>query len=206
MGIKKKIELLEQQKKKRQKRIIIGVFVSVCIIAIAVVVIIVSQKQKPDTQPSVGGVTPAPTIRLALDSNGDLRVPVDTLENRLNYITYGGKEELIFLKDSNGGIRTAFDTCEECYPGGKVRFTLSGGTLTCSLCGTRQPQSVLGTDSWGGCKPISITPNMRNDTDTEVVIPAGILNYAIDMFAHWDRSDFSVSFGTYGTDAAHTHE
>lgn len=196
MGRRKQLEQerLEQQKKKRRKQIIIGTSVLVCIIALIAVWIITARPASVST------------ISIAPDSNGDLRVAVDSLQDHLNYIDYGGAEELIFWKDGDGVIRTAFDTCEECYSGGNVHFTLSGDTLTCSLCGTTQSVSILGTDGWGGCKPVSITTDMRNDAGTEVVIPAAILAYAADMFSHWDASDFSVSFADYGTDGAHIHE
>ena len=201
MGKNEKIEQSGQQKKKRQKRIITG---TVCIAITAVVIIACQPKQKE--QPPEGGAMPTSTIRLVLDDNGDLRVPVDILGDRLKYVNYGGKEALIILKDSDGGIRTALDTCEECYASGNVHFTSNGIILTCRQCGTEQPQSDLGTEFWGGCRPISITSKMRDDTDTEVVIPAGVLNYAEDMFKHWDQGDFSVSFNVYGTDEANVNE
>jgi len=205
MGRKsRKIEQLEQQKKRRRKYIIAGVSGLVFIIAL-IVVFTVILRPKQGSRPYGGGAAMTGAIQLFADSNGDLRVPLDRLRPRLNYISYGGDEELIVWKDGNGVIRTAFDTCEECYSRGNVRFTLSGNILTCSVCGTTQPLSVLGTEGWGGCRPVSITPAMRNDTDTEVVLPAAVLDYAADMFSHWKASDFSVSFAVYGTGEAHTH-
>jgi len=179
-------ERLEQQKKKRQKQIIIGALLSVCTIA---VIVVLSNLSKP---------VPASIISSAPDSNGDLRVAVDSLKKGMNYIEFGSNEELIFFKDNDGAIKTAFDTCEECYARGNVRFTLSEDILTCSVCGTTQSISILGTESWGGCKPLSITSDMRNDTDAEVVIPAAVLSYSNDMFSQWDTSDFSISLAGYG--------
>lgn len=195
MGKRQKLEheRLKRQKKKRRKQIIIGASISVCVITLIVVLAF-------NAQPS------SSTLNIASDSNGDLHIAMDSLQNGLNYIDYGSDEELLLWKDSDGVIRTAFDTCEECYSRGNVHFTLSGSTLTCNLCGTTQSVSTLGTDSWGGCQPISITPDMRNDTDTEVIISDAILSYAEDMFSHWDASDYSVSFADYGTDEQHIHE
>jgi hypothetical protein len=202
MGRKKRLEQQEQQKKKqqKQKKIIIIASVSICVIALIIVLVIILQQptQRRNYQAYGGGMAVASTIRISPDSNGDLRIPKDRLQNRLNYIAYGGKEDLIVWKDNNGEIKTALDTCEECYSKGSVHLTLSGSILSCSLCGTTQAVSVLGTEGWGGCRPISITPAMRNDTDTEVVLPAEVLTFARVMFSRWDALDFSVSFADYG--------
>ncbi len=187
MGKRKRLELerLAQEKKKRRKQIIIGGSLSVCVIALIAVFVMVS---KP---------APASTISSIPDSNGDLRVVVDSLQNGINYVDFGGNEEIIFFKDDDGVIKTAFDTCEECYAEGNVHFTLNEDTLTCNVCGTTQSVSILGTESWGGCQPLSITSDMRSDTDIEAVIPAAVLSYAEDMFSHWDTSDFSISLADY---------
>jgi hypothetical protein len=207
MGRRKiKFEQLKQQKEKRQKRIIIGASVAVFVIALVVIIIIVSRQAQTQSYQSYGGVATTSSIRLTPDSDGDLRVPLDRLQSRLTYVSYGGSEELIFWRDNSGVIRTAFDTCVECYPRGSVHFTLSGNILTCSQCGTTQPLSVLITDGWGGCRPVLITPAMRNDTDTEVVLSSAVLSYAGDMFSQWRASDFSLSFAVYGTDEAHILE
>ena len=202
MGRRKdKAEQLQQQKERRRKYIIVGVSVSVFIIGLIVALIVILQPRQGSQTPA-GRIATSSTIQLAPDSNGDLRVPLNRLQNRLQYIAYGGREELLLWRDSNGVIRTAFDTCEECYSRGNVRFTLSGNILTCSQCGVTQPVSVLGTEGWGGCRPVAVTPAMRNDTDTEVVVPAAVLAYARDMFSRWNASDFSISFAAYGTDRA----
>ena len=180
-------ERFEQKKKEKRNKRIVGISVSVCIIAAIVVLVILSQ-------PAV--VIP---VGFAHDANGDLHIAVDSLQENLNYIDFGGTEELILWKDGDGRIRTAFDTCEECYSNGNVHFTLSGDTLTCNLCGTTKPVSELGLAEWGGCQPVSIISDIRNDSETEVIIPADVLAYTEQMFSYWNASDFSISLDTYGT-------
>ena len=180
-------EQAERQKKKQQKRNIIWASALICVAIGLIIWLIISQQ------------TTSNAISVAPDDNGDLRVLSSSLSKDLNYIDYGADEEIIFWKDGSGVIRTAFDTCETCYPAGDAHFTLNRATLACSACGTTQPVSVLGTASWGGCQPISIIPEIRADTEGEVVIPAAVLAYAKQMFSRWDASDFSVTFATYET-------
>lgn len=101
MGKRQKLEheRLKRQKKKRRKQIIIGASISVCVITLIVVLAF-------NAQPS------SSTLNIASDSNGDLHIAMDSLQNGLNYIDYGSDEELLLWKDSDGVIRTAFDTCE----------------------------------------------------------------------------------------------
>jgi uncharacterized membrane protein len=196
-----KKEQSEQRKKKRRELIIIGASVLVCVIALTIILIKIVLPVFSDKKTVSGGnAVMENTIRIIPSLDGDLRIPVDSLQNLLNYIIYDGDEEIIVWKDNSGVIRTAFDTCEDCFIGGNIHFKLSGNILTCSLCSTTSPLLALGTEGWGGCRPISIIPDMRDDTDTEVVIPAAVLSYAKNMFASWKASDYSVSFENYGTD------
>ena len=193
MSKRRELERLQLRKKKRLQ-LIIGISVSACLVAAVVFLIATSQRPVSSS-----------TAYVSVDSNGDLRVPRDSLHSNLNYINYGGSEEMLLWEDGDGLIRTALDTCVECYPMGYVRFTLRGDTLTCSACGTTQSVTGLGTEGWHGCKPISITPEMREDTDSDVVIPASALAFAEDMFGHWDLSDFGMTFESYLTGEPHTH-
>ena len=175
---------LEKKKKKQIKQLIIGSVVTVAVIIVVVFLVNFSP-------------TALSSQNISLDENGDLRIPVAGLQKNLNYIDFGGNEELIVWKNNDGEIRTAFDTCAECYPGGNVHFTLDGTTLTCSFCGTTQAVSMLGSAEWGSCRPLSIIPDYRSDTDTEVVVPADVLSYSAQMFNAWDADDFSISLADY---------
>ena len=186
MGKARKMEReqAERQKKRKQQKNLILISASACILVALFAWLLISQ------QVTTG------TISISPNANGDLHVPKNRLQNNLTYVDYGGTEELIFWNDGNA-VRTAFDTCEECYSGGDIHFTLNNSTLTCSLCRTTLPVSTLGTAQWGGCQPVSIIPEIRSDTGAEIVIPAEVLAYARRMFSRWDASDFSISLETY---------
>ena len=188
MGKRKKLaqEQLAQNKKKQKIHILIGAAVAVCAL---ILVLLAFNASRP---------APVSTIHIAPDASGDLRIPLASLPDDFHYVDFGGREEIILWKDGTGAVRTAFDTCEECFSLGDVHFTRSNANLTCNLCRTTQALSSLGIESWGGCQPVSIIPAVREDTDTEIVIPAGIISYATEMFSHWDASDFSVSLFSYG--------
>jgi len=192
MSKRRELERIRQKKRKRIN-LIIGVSVSVCLVVVIAVLIITSLRNT------------AVKANYTIDSSGNLHVPLDGLHDNLNYINYKGSEELILWTDGDGSVRTALDTCIECFPMGYVHFTLAGSILTCSACGTTQSVTGLGTAGWSGCKPISITPEMREDTDSEIVIPSAALAFAEDMFSHWRNSDFSVTFASYIAGEAHSH-
>ena len=204
MGNKtRKIQEAEQRKKKQRLYMIIGGAAALSAIIIITVIILVQSNKTAYQYNPVS--TAAHNVRLSPDSNGDLRVPYESLEPGITYISYGGHEEIIVLQNFYGQYMTAFDTCEECYIRGNVHFTLRGNTLICNACGTWQDVAVLGTPEWGGCKPVSIIPAFREDTDTELVFPAELLSYARDMFSHWSVYDFGVTLDVYGTEHAHVH-
>ncbi|MDR1439200.1 MAG: DUF2318 domain-containing protein [Clostridiales bacterium] len=194
MSSRKKLarERLEKQRKRQRALLIAGASVLACAVALFIVWVATS----PPPAAAIGTASVAP------DLNGDVRVSADSLRDGLNFVDYGGAEELIFFKGADGAVQTAFDTCEECYDNGDVHFSLNSRTLTCNVCGTQQPASVLGEDSWGGCKPVSITPEMRSDADTDIAIPAAVLSYADEMFSRWDAADFGFTFAAYADGGA----
>lgn len=172
----------EAEKRKRQKRNkIIGGVISCCVL-IAVLVIVL--------QPRPLGFT--------RNANADVLVKASDVKNGLNFLDYGGPEQIILWRDDDGSIHTALDTCAECYGGGDVHYGLSGTNLVCSICQSSQPVTVLRNASWGGCQPVAIPASYRADTDAEIVIPADVLAFAEDVFAHWDAADYSVSLAQYG--------
>ena len=179
-------EQLKQQKTKRRNRIIIGSIIAVCAVVVLIILVNLSQASK------------GASVTGAIDENGDLRIPKASIQRGLNYLNFGGMEELIIWENDSGEIKTALDTCEECYLSGNVHFTLTGKTIICNVCGTSQPVSVLGTASWGGCQPVAIVEDIREDTDAEIVVPAEVLTFANNMLYRWATEGFVVDFSSYG--------
>ena len=70
--------------------------------------------------------------------------------------------------------------------------------LTCSICGNQLSVSSVADASWGGCQPIAIPAEYRDDTETELVFSGDLLKYSEDMFDTWENGDFSTTLETYG--------
>ncbi len=136
-------------------------------------------------------------LEVALQEDESLKVERSALVQGFNYIDWGGEEELILYKNAQGEIAAAFDTCEECYTDGDVHFTPQNGNMVCSVCGTVQPLSGFGAQSWGGCRPLAIPDEARHDTDTQVVLSASLMDYARHMFLLWNDGELSMTLADY---------
>lgn len=55
------------------------------------------------------------------------------------------------VTDAKGGVHTAFDACDACWPEGKG-YEQSGDTMTCRNCGRKFPIARIG-EVRGGCNP-----------------------------------------------------
>ena len=175
------------QKKKKQRTMMIAAAVIVVILAIVAVAVAADAAK-----------TSYKNLEIAPSEDGSLHIARESLGKGLNYIDFGGIEELILYKNGDN-IAAAFDTCEECYPQGDVHFIRSGAEMQCSACGSINPVSGLGVQDWGGCQPIAIPDEARLDSDDEIVIEAKAFEYADHMFEHWDFGDLSVTFEQYDT-------
>lgn len=136
-------------------------------------------------------------LTYAINDAGELAIPVSDITEEFQYIDYGAAHDLLLMRDSEGHFHTAFNTCEECFSRGNARFTYRNGILTCQSCGNQFNVSSIGTASWGGCQPVAIPEDYREDTETELIFPAQLLTYSEDMFQSWENNDFSVTLEGY---------
>ena len=190
MGRKQRKRLeLERQRKKRRLTII-TIASATFIIACVVVALVLTN--------GASGATYKPeTITVDKSSDGSVSVPLSALSTNLSYIDYGYDLNLLARIDSNGIIRTAYNTCFECFDIG-AHYSLSGSyRLVCDACGNTYSINTLGTSDWGGCQPVAIPPEYRNDNDTEIVFSNELITYAEEMFTQWKSSDYDLSLENY---------
>ena len=101
-------------------------------------------------------------------------------------ITVDGTDmEVLAVKDSKGGIRTAFNTCQSCYTSGNGRYELEGTDLVCQNCGFHFTADQIGEGKNGGCSPWAIGADERTDTADAVTIPYDLLVSSKNIFAEW---------------------
>lgn len=100
----------------------------------------------------------------------------------------GTRMEVIAVRDSQGEIRTAFNTCRVCYGSSRAYYVQEGDYLVCQNCGNRFSMDRVGLES-GGCNPWPITENDRMIAGDDVSIPYETLAAAEKIFANW-KTDY----------------
>lgn len=179
---KKSAAEIEEQRKKSIRKTVIAV--AAVMIAVTVIIIVTSFQERDQRLASV-------------NADGDLVIPMSKVREDFHFFEYGGPQELLVWREAEGVYHTAFNTCEECYASGQARYIYQDGTLTCQACGNSMSVTGMGNDAWGGCQPVAIPEEYRNDSDTEIVIPGAVLQYSEDMFAMWDSGNFTTTLETY---------
>lgn len=119
----------------------------------------------------------------------NLVIPISELSEKAAFypIKVDGMEmEVIAGKDSEGKIRTAFNTCQVCYDSGNGYYKQLGEELVCQNCGNSFTMDQVGETS-GGCNPVPILEEDRTVTDSEIEISYDFFKESSDIFANWKR-------------------
>lgn len=119
----------------------------------------------------------------------NLVIPVSDLSEKASFYPVevdGTEMEVIAGKDSQGKIRTAFNTCQVCYDSGNGYYRQLGEELVCQNCGNSFTMDVVG-ETAGGCNPVPILEENRTVTDLEIQISYEFLKESSDIFANWRR-------------------
>lgn len=93
--------------------------------------------------------------------------------------------EVLAIRDSEGNIRTAFNTCQSCYSSGKGYYEAEGTELVCQNCGFRFTAEQVQVRGAGGCNPYPIFAEDKTETEEEILISYDVLHTASDVFTHW---------------------
>ena len=118
-----------------------------------------------------------------------LVIPISDLSEKAMFYPVevdGTEMEVIAGKDSQGKIRTAFNTCQVCYDSGNGYYRQLGEELVCQNCGNSFTMDVVG-ETGGGCNPVPILEENRTVTDSEIQISYEFLKESSDIFANWKR-------------------
>ena len=99
----------------------------------------------------------------------------------------GTEMEVIAVKDEDGNIRTAFNTCQICYDSGNGYYKQEGDKLVCQNCGNSFTMDQVG-ETAGGCNPYPILDDDKTVTDDEIEISYDFLKESSDIFANWKRN------------------
>jgi len=116
-----------------------------------------------------------------------LTIPVKEISEKALFYSVevdGTQMEVIAVKDSDGNIRTAFNTCQICYDSGNGYYKQEGDNLVCQNCGNSFTMDQVG-QSAGGCNPWPILEEDKTETDSEIKISYEFLKESSDIFENW---------------------
>ncbi len=95
----------------------------------------------------------------APDIQQDLIIPVSEINETAKFYPIavdGTNMEVFAVKDSNGNIRTAYNTCQSCYTSGNGRYETEGTDLVCQNCGFHFTADQVGNEKNSGSKAVTI--------------------------------------------------
>lgn len=116
-----------------------------------------------------------------------LTIPISDITTDASFFPIqvdGTRMEIIAVKDSNGTIRTAFNTCQICYGSGRGYYVQSGNYLVCQNCRNRFSMEQIQVES-GGCNPWPIFEDDKTTTEDSVSISYDFLSKSRAIFANW---------------------
>ena len=120
-------------------------------------------------------------------SGESLEIPIADITTDASFFPVevdGTTMEIIAVKDSEGNIRTAFNTCQICYDSGRGYYVQSGNYLVCQNCGNRFSMDQVEIES-GGCNPWPIFDENKTIEDDKILISYDFLAESLSIFAKW---------------------
>lgn len=204
MSNKKIVKEPVRQSKKQKVNPLFVAAMAVAVIAIVVVFIIPKKEQNSlltnetediteslsnETESSTDETTAATDVSVpaTLNDNGDVVIQTaDITESATFYnVDADGVSMGVFaVKASDGTIRTAFNTCQVCNGSPYAFFTQDGDTFQCQNCGNIYGVDMIEKER-GGCNPVPITSDEKTVTDTEIIIPAKLIEENAGKFNNW---------------------
>lgn len=122
-------------------------------------------------------------------TTGNLVIPISELSSKATFYPYEAGDvemEVLAVKASDGAVRTAFNTCQVCYSSGKGYYKLNGTTLVCQNCGNQFSPDQVEKEK-GGCNPVPITAEFKQESNGKIIITKDILEQASVVFEDWKK-------------------
>ncbi|MGM9636962.1 MAG: DUF2318 domain-containing protein [Eubacteriales bacterium] len=119
-----------------------------------------------------------------------LTIPLSELSPSIVFYSFeidGLEMEVLAAKDSDGTVRTAFNTCQVCNGSRMAYFVKSGNYVVCQNCRNRFGLSQVGIVS-GGCNPYPITAADRVETEDSIQLSYEFLSANKYLFEKWKNN------------------
>lgn len=177
----------EQPRKKTESWLLPTAAVVLC--AAVAVIFIVKANTKNDivSENSDNISTVSDSEVQVIEEGGSLIIPTEEVTETASFYPIevdGTRMEVLAVRDSDGNIRTAFNTCQICYGSGRGYYVQNGSYLVCQNCGNRFTVDQVEIE-YGGCNPYPIFSESKTETDSEIEIPYDFLEESKNIFANW---------------------
>lgn len=134
-----------------------------------------------------GGATAAKEPAQVISRGGSLVIPAAEITSAAKFYPLeveGTRMEVLAVKDSQGQIRTAFNTCQVCYGSGRGYYVQEGSNLVCQNCGNRFTVDHVEVEA-GGCNPWPIFSENKTVENGSIKISYDYLSQARQIFSNW---------------------
>lgn len=170
----------KQTKTKSRSYVLMGI--AVAVLCAAIIMNVVARQQKAGEERTIDNG------ELQVVAEGEnLVIPISGISSEASFYTVevdGTQMEVLAVMDSQGAVRTAFNTCQICYGSGRGYYVQDGDQLVCQNCGNRFTADQVEVES-GGCNPWPIFPENKTVTEDTVEISYDFLKESQDIFANW---------------------
>ncbi|MBO7669422.1 MAG: DUF2318 domain-containing protein [Oscillospiraceae bacterium] len=137
--------------------------------------------EPPAQEPAAQGTPSGGGLRIEADSLGTAPVFIDVEQD-------GTAMQVIALKDGEGKVRLAFNTCQSCGGSPYAWFEDMGdGRLQCQNCHQTFPLETVGTAGSVGCSPVPIIG--FTEEGSVVTVPEAVLKENTGRFENWKKFD-----------------
>lgn len=124
-----------------------------------------------------------------LNEAGDLVINPEDIEEEATFFQLkvkGTDMAVLAVKAEDGTIRTAFDTCQICNGSPYAYFEQQGDSFQCQNCGNVYSSDMIEKER-GGCNPVPIMADEKIETESEIIIPAKVLEDNLQRFEIWKK-------------------
>lgn len=114
---------------------------------------------------------------------------LDGLSKGARFFTYqtsAGKVGLLAVRDSDGDVRVALDTCQVCNGSPKAYFLDKDGSLQCQNCGNTFAYDIVG-DAGQGCEPTPLAQGSWSVADDTLSVSENALEATAPLFSTWAK-------------------
>lgn len=178
-------------KKAQKKNNLPLLLAAAAVLCLAVVVTVIPKGSKQEETVSQGSeIAAADSDVQVIEEGGSLVIPISEISSAAKFYPVevdGMRMEILAVEDSEGYIRTAFNTCQICYASGRGYYVQDGDSLVCQNCGNRFTVDQVEVLS-GGCNPWPIFAENKTVTEDTIEISYDFLKESKAIFANWKIS------------------